>query len=1696
MGQSYRIRTEVGVNKTINVHLDQDFEFLEILSLKLQQSEIYNRDCANYGVVVGRVTANNGFGIPNAKVSIFLPIRPEDQSDPLINSIYPYRNPEEKNEDGYRYNLLPYEKSYSSHAATGTFPSLSDVLNDDVAIEIYDTYYKLTSKTNDSGDYMIMGVPLGAQTLVMDVDLSDIGEFSLSPQDLIRMGIATEAQVGGNTFKTSNDLNSLPQIINIVKTIEVSPLWGDQDICQIAINRLDFDLRDDANVDITPTAVFMGSIFSSPENMRIRPGFKFLGLPLVSSAKPKDNLGNLCNLVAGPGQILCIRQTVNQDQEGNPILEEYKLEKSGNVIDGDGTWLVEVPMNLDYIITNEFGEKVISFDSKVGIPTKGKYRFKVKWQQPPTLTEQNRRAYFLVPNVKEYGWDNTECDPNIEYPLDNFCNSTITVNDKKKLNSSYYFGLDWSGYTEGFLPSERIERLNEIIDCEDSFYEFNYNKVYTVSSLIDQWKRGGRGRFIGIKEIDDNQCSSTINKFPVNEGFQNFDFLYFLFSILVTLLSFTFIPLLIVGHIILFLYSIVINAICWICNIRILRTKPFQGLCTFLRISCRTNRFTIRLPMITYPECSTCECKTGEITTEYIGGGTTGSLSYLSSPSSYINKLLEYIEQNSNGDFPDNNDTESEFSIMFAQAMSGNDNTSKEKGVFKVTKSDKFKVRSDDGDEDDEDWAFAFSKDLPLGERVNIFNGRFNYFTGLNRIKVSFDSPKNPNKFHYDNTITVMANQQFNSGDLLTFVDVNTTSDINFKYTATTQDGIIRGIEGVSENQEFEINVSYSNPNNPNNNLNTEYTISSGTTVNRYIYPSDREYYQVITAITVSEAISLFNPLSPVHSFPDVITSDMDISYSEKDTNLSNYEIKKTISFKPIDYFENKDDEYVLILQRGVDPYSPKMVNEYSVGKIFGYPSEDEIGFVFTASTRLNIPIQSLPNNYGLTVQKFDKDDMYHESYFFKPGSDYSAYTSNSVWYYSGLDKTNTFSPPPWVSDNQNSDIVFANNTIGNNYVDNNISSAKYDLFEDLSGGACMIIYVDENSFRNTITYYLSRTVDQNKLLTYLRDDKDKLILRTDRLPTSDGLNGYDWNEQSALLQQNNNFRIYLVPEPDENSEIPTYSTGAQQIRPDTEGLPGNTRVLESFDCEKMVSLKCYEGFGDNFRVNQKCADKDNVERGCYLLLRRPLIDLFNGKDFKTYGEWSLRFRFFYGLCRGVLSQSFTNNWINGTLFAFPIQVNTFYDSKNKPFSTFPRELIYFDQGTTNFYYRSSPYNISNKRFVGKNAEPSGLFKLKTSVNDENLLFPTTIMDLGMKEKFYSEIIYEPYSRSYTISSLNTTSYSDVSDIVNLFVISRITDAGFLDAIIPVGDNSITELFTRNTEIGNFFEKNLKRRVDGDFAQAVSINSEIGLINFSPEYYETPPCDDTWCETNCCLFQITNNDTEVMTITYSDCDDLVRSIQLTAGETTNQPIAVGDIRTFEFSINNNPTINYTLVNFGCATNESPTRVLGTQKDPVIAIWFSSTTENLQLKDFITPGRLNFRTNDLLNNFPFTYGIKSQRVPFYQWEIKRSNNIFGTQFNNWYTKGPNFFSAKYQSLDRVIQPPDSYFQSNEIPSGNNKDLNQRGYIFSVDSDGKYSVNGNFPGVNKYLVGAPFHFYFGINRGFSALDKFKTKYSVDE
>jgi hypothetical protein len=433
-----------------------------------------------------------------------------------------------------------------------------------------------------------------------------------------------------------------------------------------------------------------------------------------------------------------------------------------------------------------------------------------------------------------------------------------------------------------------------------------------------------------------------------------------------------------------------------------------------------------------------------------------------------------------------------------------------------------------------------------------------------------------------------------------------------------------------------------------------------------------------------------------------------------------------------------------------------------------------------------------------------------------------------------------------------------------------------------------------------------------------------------------------------------------------------------------------------------MVGLKCYEGDGTNFRVKDGCRETDPVESGCYVMVRKPLTDLT--KDLGTFAEWGYRFRFNYGLCRGVLAQSFTNNWVNGSLYMFPLQVDTSFNLLGEARSIFAKQLVYFDKKTNTFYYRSSPYN--GTKFIGR-----GTGDLEQSVNRRNLLFPTTIVNLGMKDDIYQEILFEPSSKGYIMKSLNPSSYSDTSDLVNLFVISRITTSKFLTKILSGFNNSLNELFSR----GN---RNVLR-IDGDLAQAMSINSEFGVIPFSPQFYNT---------------------------------------------------------------NENP---------------SPVNVVGYPDNPTIGIFFSSTTFDLQNKDYLSPGIINFRPSNNVNAITYQYGIKSQEVPFYKWSLNGGTTIFGSEKNNWVTNESDIFSQNYQSLSRRIDnstsTPSYFTDSDAIGLG---DIYLRGYLFGVDSDGKYSNVYKNSEVKNFLVSAPNHFYFGIIKGESALDKFKTKYSVDE
>jgi len=525
---SFRVRTQVGKDKKVTFELKQDFDLLEILSLSLTQQEVYTRMCADFGVVVGRVIANGGYGVPNAKVSIFVPLDREDEDNPVIRAIYPYKEVWDLNDDGKRYNLLSSDPNFSCHVPIGSFPSLPNILADQDVEYVFNKYYKFTAKTNESGDFMIYGVPIGQQSVVMDIDLSDIGCFSLLPEDFKNMGYSPN-EFDGARFKTNDSIDALPQLINQQKSIDVRPFWGDEEACRASITRVDFDLGN-SGFKLQPNSVFMGSIGQDTDKDSVN-----------MNCRPRASMGELCSLITKPGIIDAIRYTPFLEENPNafpawdagtdswdysnpiggtvPVLERHYLSNGGRVIDSNGAFLVHMPMNLDHLITDEFGDLVKSGDPDVGVPTRARYRFRVRPEKATGGARFRRVGSYLVPNIHEFTTqDNNDGDwPGI---------------DKK----SYTFSTDYADY-------HPWAQRNLLPGADDYFYEMTFNRVYTFAQFHDHVKHGGRRQFVGIKNIlpeQEQQCSTTAMFFPINSAVRQVKFIIFLNTFIIGFLGMLF----------------------------------------------------------------------------------------------------------------------------------------------------------------------------------------------------------------------------------------------------------------------------------------------------------------------------------------------------------------------------------------------------------------------------------------------------------------------------------------------------------------------------------------------------------------------------------------------------------------------------------------------------------------------------------------------------------------------------------------------------------------------------------------------------------------------------------------------------------------------------------------------------------------------------------------------------------------------------------------------------------------------------------------------------------------------------------------------------------------------------------------------------------------------------------------------------
>jgi hypothetical protein len=618
MMQRHRIRTEIGKDQRLTVELKQDYDLLEILSLKFTQKDIYTSLCADYGVVCGRITANQGYGVANARVSIFIPLDDVDEEDPVVSKLYPYKSTQDMSEEGYKYNLFPKRKQHTGHTPTGTFPDQEDILTREEVLYVYEKYYKYTVKTNDAGDFMIWGVPVGTQTIHVDVDLSDMGCQSLVPYDFIYEGVSEEKFENNYTFRSDSDIAGLPQTITFEESVEVYPFWGNEDLCEIGITRTDYDLTEQG-IRIEPYSIMMGGTFtdSGKDSVRVR-------------CNVDNQMGEKCSLITGEGDIEAIRFTglYEDDVDGTPnynrpILEAIQLDSQ---INENGNFFFRVPMNMGYYVTNEFGELVETKNTQRGIPTRGTYRFRLSLQNDNGARKQYRGKY-LVPQIKEHQLGTV--------PF-------LYTNPK-----SYAFSTNLDDY-----PIEAIDDITGINNngfSNDYFYSFRYNRVYTVSSFINQYYNKGwwektfslftkdkNESFIGIKEIQpslEEDCANNNEYFPINDAVSNFKFKFLIIIILNFLER---IYLLVTQFALDFIVEFLFDlseilygfklSIGWPINKtwRFFETPATRLAKTAKKIQITTLR---RLGLVNYPDCY--ECNTDPGTNEQSQGGQENTYEYV-----------------------------------------------------------------------------------------------------------------------------------------------------------------------------------------------------------------------------------------------------------------------------------------------------------------------------------------------------------------------------------------------------------------------------------------------------------------------------------------------------------------------------------------------------------------------------------------------------------------------------------------------------------------------------------------------------------------------------------------------------------------------------------------------------------------------------------------------------------------------------------------------------------------------------------------------------------------------------------------------------------------------------------------------------------------------------------------------------------
>jgi hypothetical protein len=294
--------------------------------------------------------------------------------------------------------------------------------------------------------------------------------------------------------------------------------------------------------------------------------------------------------------------------------------------------------------------------------------------------------------------------------------------------------------------------------------------------------------------------------------------------------------------------------------------------------------------------------------------------------------------------------------------------------------------------------------------------------------------------YHLDNTTVMLVKpdkkSSLKAGTILSFQNPELSKDPNVTGGSTNVFGT-NGITGASinngtPNNPAIINVTWARPEGDGFNNTTTYLIDQVETDAQYAkYPMDIEYFQVITAITVGDYFNLHSPVAINNSnyYNEranslryrILDNVMQINILKVnghcwDTSLSGDSPR---NINPLTCYEDYLNQVIVIMNRGVDPYSSRGEIEYDLSILFGFLPDSNGAprgevVVRTNNYKLNIPIQ---NHYACArhdsiandVTQADPNiglNLYYPSYHFRPSvGQFSGFTSELPSYYLSLSK-------------------------------------------------------------------------------------------------------------------------------------------------------------------------------------------------------------------------------------------------------------------------------------------------------------------------------------------------------------------------------------------------------------------------------------------------------------------------------------------------------------------------------------------------------------------------------------------------------------------------------------------------------------------------------------------------------------------